>query len=44
MRSPVGDQRAPDPFARKRLRLPSAFMIQSADSRRSLSLSIHPRV
>jgi hypothetical protein len=44
MRSPAGDQRALLPRARKRLLLPSAFMIHSDDSRLSLTLSIHPRV
>src|SRR6188508_217683 len=44
MRSPDGDHRALEPFTRKRFRLPSAFMIHNADSRRSLILSTHPRV
>src|SRR3990170_2835733 len=44
MRSPDGDHFAPEPFTRKRLRLPSTFMIHSADSRRSVILPIHPRV
>ena len=44
MRSPPGAQRAPEPLTRKRLRDPSVFMIQSADSRLSLTLSTQPRV
>jgi hypothetical protein len=44
MRSPPGDQRAPEPLTRNRLRLPSAFMIHSADSRLSFILSTQPRV
>lgn len=38
------DHRAFEPFTRNRLREPSAFMIHSADSRRSFILSIQPRV
>src|SRR5574341_1655262 len=34
MREPSGDQRALDPFTRKRLCEPSVFMIHSADSQR----------
>ena len=44
IRSPVGDHCAPEPLTRNRLRVPSAFMIQSADSRLSFILSIQPRV
>src|SRR2546428_11526827 len=32
IRAPSGDQRAPEPFTRKRFLEPSAFIIQSADS------------
>src|SRR5262245_21392641 len=32
MRLPSGDQRAPDPLTRNRFCVPSAFMIQSAES------------
>jgi len=35
MRVPSGDQRALDPFTRKRLREPSAFMIHNPESQRS---------
>ncbi len=44
MRVPSGDQRADEPSTRKRFLLPSAFMIQSADSRRSFTLSTQRRV
>src|SRR5688572_23124984 len=44
MRSPVGDHVALEPLTRKRFFDPSAFMIQTDDSRRSLILSIQPRV
>ena len=44
MRVPSGDQRAPLPSSRWRGREPSAFIIHSDDSRRSLILSTHPRV
>src|SRR6185503_7187913 len=44
MRLPSGDQRAFEPFARKRLREPSAFMIHSAESQRSSTLLTQRRV
>ncbi len=44
MRVPSGDHRAPLPSTSSRFRDPSAFMIQSAEARRSLTLSTHPRV
>src|SRR5438045_5163112 len=43
-RDPSGDQRAFEPFTRNRLREPSAFMIQSAESQRSSSLFTQRRV
>ena len=43
-RRPSGDQRASDPFTRKRWREPSALMIQSADSHLSSTLFTQRRV
>ena len=44
MRVPSGDQRASEPFTRKRFLEPSAFMIHSADSHLSSILSTQRRV
>src|SRR5579883_2585802 len=44
MRVPSGDQRAAEPFVRKRCLLPSAFMMYSADSNLSFILSTQRRV
>src|SRR5207237_9209747 len=44
MREPSGDQRAFEPFTRKRFFEPSAFMIHSPESQRSSTLFHQPRV
>src|SRR5262249_3986670 len=44
IREPSGDQRAFEPFTRKRLREPSAFMIHSPASQRSSILFTQRRV
>jgi hypothetical protein len=44
MRVPSGDQIAFDPLVMNRFLDPSAFMIQSAELRRSFTLSTQPRV
>ena len=44
MRVPSGDQMAPPPVVRKRFFVPSAFIIQRADSNLSSSLFTQRRV
>ena len=44
MRVPSGDHTGPDPLVRNRLRLPSAFTIQSSDAHRSFVRSTWLRV
>ena len=44
MRVPSGDQRALEPFTRKRFRVPSAFMIHNPESQRSSILFTQRRV
>src|SRR6267143_4884892 len=44
MRVPSGDQRALEPFTRKRLREPSAFMIHNPESQRSSTWLTQRRV
>src|SRR2546427_323528 len=44
IREPSGDHRALEPFTRKRLREPSAFMIQRPESHRSSTLFTQRRV
>ena len=44
IRSPLGDHFGEDPSVRRRFRLPSAFMMYTSESRRSLILSTQLRV